>query len=80
MRFAIATDTGGGIITIGGGDTAIIGGTGVSGFTGATTITTIIDSDERCGWENSPAAARALQITRKLLCQENIPSFSSRQH
>lgn len=47
MRFAIATGTGGGIITIGGGDTAIIGDTGASGFTGAIIITTITETDER---------------------------------
>ena len=60
LRYAIATGTGGGIITIGGGGTATIGGTGGSSFTGAITITTTIDGDERCGLAIPPTVAGAL--------------------
>lgn len=54
LRYAIATGTGGGIITIGDGGTAIIVGTGGSSFTGAIITTAIIDSNERGGWEVPP--------------------------
>lgn len=60
MRYAIATGTGGGIITIGDGGTAIIVGTGGSSFTGAIITTAIIDGDERHGLALPPTVAGAL--------------------
>ena len=54
LRYAIATGTGGGIITIGDGGTAIIVGTGGSSFTGAIITTAFIDSGGRGGWEVPP--------------------------
>lgn len=60
LRYAIATGTGGGIITIGDGATATIGGTGGSSFTGAIITTAFIDGGERCVPAIPPTVAGVL--------------------